>query len=204
MRSLLLVVAGAAGAHFYHAGLPDWMGGSSGGSASADRPASSRTTSFDFYDLLPKKVVAVDEPAPPPPKEAPPARRPPPRTAPAQSASRRTSPAPAVPASAAAPAAASPAPRQPAASAAAPAAPPPGGRYRVQAGSFREKGEADRLRASLILEGMDSHIRTSRTANGTWHRVMVGPYEDRAGAERASARLRASRGLAGRVVREGG
>ena len=51
---------------------------------------------------------------------------------------------------------------------------------------------------------MDSHIRTSRTADGVWHRVMVGPFEDRAAAEKASSRLRTSRELDGRIVREGG
>ena len=207
MRSLLLVLAGAAGVHFYHVGLPDWMEESSRGSVNADQPASSQT-SFDFYKLLPKTVVAVGEPAPPPPKKAPPARRPPTRTTPALSASLRTSPAPATPTPATpppvTPPAASPTPREPAASAAAPAASLQGARYRIQTGSFREKGEADRLRASLILEGMDSHIRTTRTASGTWHRVMVGPYDDRTAAERVNARLRASRGLDGRIVREGG
>ena len=195
VRSVLLILVGAAGVHFYHAGPPEWMAGSSGGSVNADRPASPRT-SFDFYNLLPKKVVAVDEPAPPPEK-APPAQRPaaPARPPPARSASLRTPPVPAgTPA----------APREPAALAAAPAASVPAGRYRIQAGAFRERGDADRLRASLILEGMDSHIRTSRTADGVWHRVMVGPFEDRAAAEKASSRLRTSRELDGRIVREGG
>lgn len=198
MRSALLVLAGAAGVHLYHAGPPDWMAGSSSGSVTAERPASPRT-SFDFYNLLPKQEVVVDEPAPPPPKEAPPARpAPTPATPAARSASPRTPPVPAAPPAA---------PREPAASAAsaaAPAASAPAGRYRIQAGAFRERGDADRLRASLILEGMDSHIRTSRTGDGIWHRVMVGPYEDRAEAERTSVRLRASRGLDGRIVREGG
>ena len=199
LRGLGLGLAVAVGVYFYHAGPPDWFGGSSGESEDASRPDSPRT-SFDFYDLLPKKVVTVDEPAlsssseeksqarrsstpPPPPRRAP--VRPPPT--PAASTGETSTP---------------PQPQTPSAPSTAPSPVPPNARYGVQAGSFREKDEADRLRGSLILEGMEPRIRTSRAADGTWHRVVLGPYQDRAAAEAARSRLRGARGIDGRIVRE--
>ncbi len=52
--------------------------------------------------------------------------------------------------------------------------------YILQAGSFRRHEDADRLRAQLILMGLEAGIEKVRTANGeTWHRVQAGPYESR-------------------------
>lgn len=48
--------------------------------------------------------------------------------------------------------------------------------YIIQVGSFKNFDDADRLRASLILQGY--HPRISRFVNHatTWYRVEVGPY----------------------------
>lgn len=57
--------------------------------------------------------------------------------------------------------------------------------YRLQAGSFRSQEDAERLRASLILEGMDAY-RQEASVNGTvWHRVYVGPFSDRSRLNKA-------------------
>ena len=48
--------------------------------------------------------------------------------------------------------------------------------YVLQAGSFQNKKDADKLKASLALLGFVAHIQ-SVTVNGTaWHRVRIGPY----------------------------
>ena len=170
LRGLALGLAVAAGVQLHHAGLPDWLDSETEESAEAASPIEPTNTNFDFYRLLPKSEVRVDE------SDLPGARAPP---AP-QTASR-----PATPAS-----------RPPAASS------PEGGGYRVQVGSFRDRREADRLRASLALNGFESRIVIRNTAEGTWHRVVLGPFRLRAAAEEAKARVFASRGIDARIIRE--
>ena len=48
--------------------------------------------------------------------------------------------------------------------------------YLLQAGSFKAREDADRLRAKLILQGYEAVIKQVEQASGTWHRVIVGPY----------------------------
>lgn len=53
------------------------------------------------------------------------------------------------------------------------------GTYVLQAGSFRNPADADRLRAQLALLGLESDIQTvTIDDNQTWHRVRIGPYTD--------------------------
>ena len=52
--------------------------------------------------------------------------------------------------------------------------------YILQAGSFKSADDADRLRAKLILLGLDARVEAvSGKGNGTWHRVQVGPFKSR-------------------------
>lgn len=52
--------------------------------------------------------------------------------------------------------------------------------YILQAGSFREMKDADRLRAQLILLNLEAKVETVKVSSGeTWHRVVVGPYASR-------------------------
>ncbi len=55
------------------------------------------------------------------------------------------------------------------------------GRYVVQAGSFKQAGDADTRRAQLALLGLVSRVQKV-TVDGkeTWHRVQVGPFEQMA------------------------
>ena len=47
----------------------------------------------------------------------------------------------------------------------------------IQAGSFRSAKEADRLRAELILMGLQVHVESVELGpNDAWHRVRVGPF----------------------------
>lgn len=53
------------------------------------------------------------------------------------------------------------------------------GTYILQVGSFRNGGDADRLRAELALLGIESRIQTVTIDDtDTWHRVRVGPLRD--------------------------
>lgn len=53
------------------------------------------------------------------------------------------------------------------------------GRYMLQAGSFHHQSDADQRRAKLILKGFQVSVQPVQLDNGeTWHRVMIGPYND--------------------------
>lgn len=63
--------------------------------------------------------------------------------------------------------------------------------YMVQAGSFPRRPDADKLRAQLMLEGMDVGIASSpQEGGGVRHRVLVGPFDDRADAQATRSALR--------------
>lgn len=55
-----------------------------------------------------------------------------------------------------------------------------GKRYQLQAGSFRNQQDAERLKASLALLGVMSAIQTVTINDDTWHRVRIGPFSNRA------------------------
>ena len=174
LRGLVLGLAVAAGVQLHHAGLPDWFGGADdepAGDASRIEPPK---TNFDFYRLLPRTEVRVDDAELPGGGPSTPGQT---ATRPSATEGRET--------------------------AGTPEARPSGPReYRVQVGSFRERREADRLRAELALGGFESSIQTADTANGTWHRVMLGPFHGRAAAEAAKARVLTARGIEARIVPE--
>jgi cell division protein FtsN len=58
------------------------------------------------------------------------------------------------------------------------AVPDPTGSYVLQAGSFSRFEEADRMKASLALLGVQAQIQTVEVNEATWHRVRIGPSED--------------------------
>jgi len=50
-------------------------------------------------------------------------------------------------------------------------------KYVLQAGSFRQFAEADKLKANLALLGVDAEIQTvTINKTDTWHRVRIGPF----------------------------
>ncbi len=49
------------------------------------------------------------------------------------------------------------------------------GTYLLQAGSFREEGDAEKLKARLALIGIVARIQTVNVKQATWHRVRIGP-----------------------------
>lgn len=51
--------------------------------------------------------------------------------------------------------------------------------YWLQAGSFRNKADADALRASLLLLNLEARISQVNHQGNLWYRVMVGAFESR-------------------------
>jgi len=71
-------------------------------------------------------------------------------------------------------------------------APQEKGTYLLQVASFRSHQEADRLKASLALLGMEADIQTvSIDGKVTWHRVRMGPFSSFSRANEVRQRLRA-------------
>ena len=60
----------------------------------------------------------------------------------------------------------------------------------LQAASFRDAGEADQLRARLLLQGMPVSLGEVVLGDGTWHRVIVGPIDSAEKADGIMALLR--------------
>ena len=53
------------------------------------------------------------------------------------------------------------------------------GSYILQVGSFPTYADADRMKATLALQGIESSIQSVQVNNGsTWNRVRVGPIKD--------------------------
>jgi cell division protein FtsN len=50
--------------------------------------------------------------------------------------------------------------------------------YMLQAGSFRNVADAERVRAKLALQGVEANIQKVTIDNDIWHRVRVGPISD--------------------------
>lgn len=51
--------------------------------------------------------------------------------------------------------------------------------YMLQAGSFRQRDDADRRRAQLLLLGLDPKVEEKSGDNGRWFRVYLGPFDSR-------------------------
>jgi cell division protein FtsN len=54
-----------------------------------------------------------------------------------------------------------------------------GEKFILQAGSFNQFEEADKLKAHLALLGVEAQIQKVSVDNKTWHRVRIGPFTDR-------------------------
>ena len=52
------------------------------------------------------------------------------------------------------------------------------GEYVLQAGSFTDYNDADRRRAQLALQGIESRIQRVSIDDKTYHRVRIGPTRD--------------------------
>lgn len=63
----------------------------------------------------------------------------------------------------------------------------------MQCGSFRSLEDAQALRARMAMVGLEAIVRasegTTEANRGTWHRVILGPYETKRDAERDRHKL---------------
>ncbi len=69
----------------------------------------------------------------------------------------------------------------------------PRGGYFIQAGSFRQMSDADRLKARLALLGVESRIERAEVKGAVWYRVRLGPFASMTEVERVRSRLRRHR-----------
>jgi cell division protein FtsN len=53
-----------------------------------------------------------------------------------------------------------------------------GKKYLLQAGSFRSHEDADQLKATLALLGVQSSIQSVNIKSESWHRVRIGPFDN--------------------------
>ncbi len=66
------------------------------------------------------------------------------------------------------------------------------GGYLLQAGSFQQFNEADSLKARLALIGVEANIQSVEVNKAKWHRVQIGPSNDRNALEQLRKRLKSS------------
>jgi len=66
------------------------------------------------------------------------------------------------------------------------------GMYVLQAGSFSTNADADRRRAELALQGIESHIQRVKVNDRNYHRVYIGPTDDLDELNMLRSRLRAA------------
>ena len=56
-------------------------------------------------------------------------------------------------------------------------------------GAYRSQGEADSQKARLALIGLDAKVSEREQAGRTVYRVRLGPFDDKASAERVRTKL---------------
>jgi cell division protein FtsN len=64
------------------------------------------------------------------------------------------------------------------------------GPYQMQCGSFRTEKQAQVLKAKIAFAGISSKIKTVEGTPGTWHKVVLGPYERKRLAEKDKHKLK--------------
>ena len=52
------------------------------------------------------------------------------------------------------------------------------GTYVIQAGSYKHFADADRIRAQLALQGIESKVQKVSVDRDTWHRIRIGPVSN--------------------------
>jgi cell division protein FtsN len=64
------------------------------------------------------------------------------------------------------------------------------GTYVLQAGSYKNFADADRVRAQLALQGVESKVQKVSVDNDSWHRIRIGPISQLDELNRLRAILR--------------
>ncbi len=63
-------------------------------------------------------------------------------------------------------------------------------RYMMQAGSFKNFQEADKLKARLALMGIESKIEKAKVGSTTWNRIKIGPFKKISSVNKIRSQLR--------------
>jgi cell division protein FtsN len=74
--------------------------------------------------------------------------------------------------------------------------------YFLQAGAFREQGDAESMRAKLALQGVEAKVSERQSESGVLYRVRVGPFGDLDTMNKVRGKLSDS-GIDAAVVRAG-
>jgi len=64
------------------------------------------------------------------------------------------------------------------------------GTYVLQAGSYKDFSDADRIRAQLALQGIESKVQKVSVDTDTWHRIRIGPISNLDELNRMRQKLR--------------
>jgi cell division protein FtsN len=64
------------------------------------------------------------------------------------------------------------------------------GTYVLQAGSYKNFADADRIRAQLALQGIESKVQKVSVDADTWHRIRIGPMSNLDELNKLRAKLR--------------
>ena len=64
------------------------------------------------------------------------------------------------------------------------------GTYELQAGSYKNFADADRVRAQLALQGIESKVQKVSVDTDTWHRIRIGPISNLEELNRLRQKLR--------------
>jgi cell division protein FtsN len=117
---------------------------------------------FEFYNLLPKEKVVVQDTAvssaPPPPMPAPPTNKP---------VNNPTVKEPLSPVA-------------------------PANNYIIQIASLKDQADADKMKAELLLQSFPAQISKNTLNGVVWYRIQVGPYSSTQEATAALAELKAN------------
>ena len=76
------------------------------------------------------------------------------------------------------------------------------GVYVLQAGSYRNQADAERVSAQLKLQGIDAKVQRVAVDNDVWHRVRIGPISDLTELNKVRKQLQAA-DVDGLVIRVG-
>ena len=66
------------------------------------------------------------------------------------------------------------------------------GPYAMQCGSFKKRSQAEELKAQIAFNGISSQVREAKGSNGTWYKVVLGPYERKRLAEKDKHTLKSN------------
>lgn len=71
--------------------------------------------------------------------------------------------------------------------------------YLIQIAAFKNRSDAEHLKASLTLKGFDVSVAATVQQQVSWYRVIVGPFGSRAAAEKAQLNLAQNERIKGMI-----